>query len=189
MAQRRTVSTPFGPVTYLLEKKRVKNMNLRVRPGEAVYLSVPMGCSADRADGLIVEKSGWILSALSRGEGQKVPLFALEREECQGRLREALDRVYPLVKPLGVPYPALKLRKMTSQWGNCHYMQGYITLNTALAACPAPLRDYVALHELTHFLHHDHGPGFYGTMDRLMPDWKERRRQLRAYEPGLRRKV
>lgn len=54
---------------------------------------------------------------------------------------------------------------MRSQWGNCHYQQGYITLNTALARCPEPLRDYVALHELVHFLHHDHGTGFYAAMD------------------------
>ena len=188
MVQRRTVDTPYGPVTYLLEKKRVKNMNLRIRPGEGVHLSVPVRCSGREADELILSKSQWITSALSRVERKQEPLFALEREECLGRLREALDRVYPLVEPLGVAYPALKVRKMTSQWGNCHYMQGYITLNTALASCPEPLRDYVALHELVHFLHQDHGPGFYGTMDRLMPDWQRRRKALRAYEPGLREK-
>jgi len=37
----------------------------------------------------------------------------------------------------------------------------------------------VALHELVHFLHHDHGPGFYAQMDALMPDWKGRRRALK----------
>ena len=47
---------------------------------------------------------------------------------------------------------------MKSQWGNCHWRQGYITLNTALARCPGTLRDYVALHELVHFVHPDHGP-------------------------------
>ena len=37
-----------------------------------------------------------------------------------------------------------------------------------------------ALHELVHFLHPNHGPGFYAVMDRLMPDWKEKRARLKG---------
>lgn len=81
--------------------------------------------------------------------------------------------------------PELKIRSLKSQWGNCHWRQGYVTLNTALARCPEHLRNYVALHELIHFLHHDHGPGFYAVMDTLMPDWREYRRELRRYAGAL----
>ena len=63
----------------------------------------------------------------------------------------------------------------------------YITLNTALARCPEHLRDYVALHELVHFLHHDHGPGFYAAMDAQMPGWRERRKELQRYGAALTR--
>ena len=105
----------------------------------------------------------------------------------RGLLAEALARMYPLVAPLGVAFPLLKLRKLKSQWGNCHWAQGYITLNTALARCPEELRDYVALHELVHFLHHDHGPGFYARMDALMPDWRRRRKTLKGYSGALER--
>ena len=93
----------------------------------------------------------------------------LSRPDCLAQLRQSLDRVYPLTEPLGVAYPQLKIRAMRSQWGNCHWMQGYITLNTALVRCPPLLRDYVALHELFHFLHHDHGPGCDAVMDAQMP--------------------
>ena len=61
-------------------------------------------------------------------------------------------------------------------------MQGYITLNTALHRCPEHLRDYVALHELVHFLYHDHGSGFYASMDAIMPEWREYRRELRLFD-------
>ena len=89
------------------------------------------------------------------------------------------------MQPLVVAWPELMLRRMKSQWGNCHWRQGYITLNTALARCPETLRDYVALHELVHFVHPDHGPGFYWLMDRLMPDWRQRRKELRRYGGAL----
>ena len=151
MEQLRITDTPAGPISYLLTRKRVKNLNLRVRNGQ-VSLSMPLGCPAEEADAMVRAKCRWIIQALERQ---------------------------------WAPGPELRLRRMKSQWGNCHWRQGYITLNTALARCPETLRDYVALHELVHFVHPDHGPGFYGLMDRLMPDWRQRRKELRRYGGAL----
>lgn len=187
-SQLRLVDTPRGPLTYTLTRKRVKNLNLRVGAGGEIMVSVPLRCSVKAADDFIREKSGWILDALSRRDARRrEPLPPVSREECAHLLSEALERVYPLVEPLGVAFPDLKLRTLKSQWGNCHWAQGYITLNTALARCPEELRDYVALHELVHFLHHDHGPGFYAQMDALMPDWRQRRKALKSYSGALER--
>ena len=186
MEQFRLVDTPRGPIPVLLRRRRVKNLNLRVGADGTVALSVPLRYPLDRAEDFLRDKSGWIARALERQRaGQASPLPPVGREECAARLGEALDRVWPLAAPLGIPKPALRLRALKSQWGNCHWAQGYITLNTALARCPEELRDYVALHELVHFLHHDHGPGFYACMDALMPDWRERRKALRRYGAAL----
>ena len=188
MPQLRLVDTARGPVTYTLTRKRIKNLNLRVGAGGEIMVSVPLRCPVKQADDFIREKSGWILDAVRRREGrQREPLPPVPREECVRLLSEALKRVYPLVEPLGVAFPVLKLRALKSQWGNCHWAQGYITLNTALARCPEELRDYVALHELVHFLHHDHGPGFYARMDALMADWRRRRKALKSYSGALER--
>ncbi len=186
MGQFRTVNTPSGPIAYELVRKRVKNLNLRLTAGR-VKLSGPNRCPLREADRLIWEKSAWIAAALRRLEEERaVPLPPPPpRKECEALLRRSLERVYPLVAPLGVAVPELKLRAMRSQWGNCHWAQGYITLNTALAWCPEELRDYVALHELVHFLHRGHGPDFYARMDALMPDWRRRREELRRYDGAL----
>ncbi len=182
----RTVATPEGAVTYQLTKKRVKNFNLRIKPDGTVLLSVPTCCRAAEADEFIRRKSGWLTAALQRlREPQAELLPARSREESFALLRRAVEQVYPRVAPLGVAMPVLKLRTMKTQWGNCHWTQGYITLNTALVRCPEPLREYVALHELVHFLHPNHGPGFHGTMDRLMPDWRARRCELRRYQDAI----
>lgn len=188
MPQLRMVDTPRGPLTYTLNRKRVKNLNLRVGAGGDVTVSLPLRCPVRQADDFVRAKSGWILDAVARrAERQAEPLPPVSREDQARLLGEALTRMYPLVSPLGVAFPVLKLRNLKSQWGNCHWAQGYITLNTALARCPEELRDYVALHELVHFLHHDHGPGFYAQMDALMPDWRRRRKALKGYSGALER--
>ena len=188
MAQRRTVRSEYGEITYTLEKKRIKNLNLRLRGEGEIFLSVPMRCPVSKADEFIRSRSGWIMSHLRRREerSQVELLPELGRRECYVLLYRALERVYPLVAPYGVGMPELKIRKMRSQWGNCHWTQGYITLNTALHRCPEHLWDYVALHELVHFIHHDHGAGFYAVMDRLMPDWRGRRVELKGYAAAIR---
>ena len=186
MEQFRLVDTPDGPVPVLLRRRRVKNLNLRVGADGTVALSVPLRYPPGPGGGLPPGQERLDRPGPGAAEaGQARPLPPVDREECAARLGEALDRVWPLVAPLGIPKPALKLRALKSQWGNCHWAQGYITLNTALARCPEELRDYVALHELVHFLHHDHGPGFYARMDALMPDWRARRRALRGYGSAL----
>ena len=182
----RRLDTPEGTIFYVLRRKRVKNLNLRVGSGGVAALSIPWNMSQDQAEAFLREKSGWILRHLNRAEEGKPDLLPQPpREVCARLLMEALLRVYPLTRGYGVAFPQLKLRSMKSQWGNCHWAQGYITLNTALCRCPEELRDYVALHELVHFLHHDHGPGFYETMDELMPDWRSRRKTLKGYGAAL----
>ncbi len=124
MEQYRLVATPEGPITYRLVKKRVKNLNLRLdRTGEVV-LSVPLRCPAERADAFVIEKSGWIVGHLPKPEEAPPLLPEPDRRECARLLGEAVLRVYPLVAGSGVPMPQIKLRKMKSQWGNCHYRRG-----------------------------------------------------------------
>ena len=162
-------------------------LRMRMKPDGSVAVSVPLGCRVEDADLFVKKNSGWIAERLLRAaERRKMPLPPMPTaQRTREMLSEALARVYPLVVPLGVAMPVLKLRFMKSQWGNCHWRQGYITLNTALARCPEELRDYVALHELVHFLHPNHGAGFRSVMDELMPDWKGRRNALEQYSGAL----
>lgn len=183
MEQIYTIETPHGPIDVTITRKRVKNLNLRVETGGRVYLSIPMNCSLKKAKQTVMEKSGWIVAARTRQQ-YAAPAYLPEpesREACLALMRAAVVRVYPLVAPLGVAMPEVRIRKMRSQWGNCHWAQGYITMNAALARVPDHLREYVALHELIHFLHHDHGPAFRAKLDRLMPCWQEYRKELRVY--------
>jgi predicted metal-dependent hydrolase len=53
-----------------------------------------------------------------------------------------------------------------------------IILNVELLKAPKDCIDYVILHELCHLKEHHHGPRFWRLLDRLMPDWRNRRTLL-----------
>lgn len=180
------ITTEHGTFSYTLHRKHIKNLNLHIDGTGMVTLSIPNTVSDQQAEYFLHEKSKWIMDQLEKqARCQVTPLPEYSLDECTRRLKNALIRIYPLVHRLGVVFPELKLRHMKSQWGNCHWTRGYITLNTALARCPEHLQEYVVLHELVHFLHHDHGPGFHACMESLMPDWRYRRHELKSYGAAL----
>ena len=182
MEEHRRVETPLGPIEYLLTVKAVKNLNLRLRPDGTVAVSLPRRAPKSAADAFVRSRAEWIFRHRQGLRRERLPLVAPDREAALPILAASLERMYPLVAPLGVPRPVLRARYMTSRWGSCHYAKGVIVLNTALAAVEGELLDYVTLHELVHFLHPNHGPGFYAAMDALLPDWREKRRRLKGYE-------
>ena len=180
----RTILTSNGPIAVFITRKRVKNINMRLDDQGQINISIPMNCPVEEAERVALKHQDWIFRTLEkrRNRPEATPLPAPNnREDCLALMKAAVARVYPLVAPFGVAMPEVRIRAMRSQWGNCHWAQGYITLNTALARMPEHLRDYVALHELVHFLHHDHGPGFRAKLDRLMPRWQEYRKELKLY--------
>ena len=59
----RTVSTRLGAVSYELERKRVKNINLRVRRDGSVYVSLPYNTAYSKADEFVGANVKFIFAA------------------------------------------------------------------------------------------------------------------------------
>ena len=62
----RTVYTELGTVSFELQRKRVKNINLRVRADGTVCVSVPYRVSFARADEFVRSNGRFIFSALEK---------------------------------------------------------------------------------------------------------------------------
>lgn len=92
--------------------------------------------------------------------------------------KERLDYIYPLFKEK-IPYPILKIRKMTSRWGVCNRKDKSITLNLELIKMDIKYLDYVIVHELSHFVYFDHSKDFWNTVSKYSPNYKELRKEMR----------
>jgi predicted metal-dependent hydrolase len=62
----RTVEADGNAISYTLERKPVKNINLRIRADQCVYVSAPKDVAAKMVDAFVVEKSAYILRALKK---------------------------------------------------------------------------------------------------------------------------
>lgn len=80
-----------------------------------------------------------------------------------------------------IPYPKLRIRKMTSRWGVCNIMTHIITLNLNLIKRDTKYLDYVIVHELSHLIHGDHSSRFWKLVGENMPDYKKYREEMKGF--------
>lgn len=73
--------------------------------------------------------------------------------------------------------PTLQIRKMKKRWGSCT-LGGKILLNPDLIKAPSCGLEYVLVHELCHLKVPGHNRRFYRLLERVMPDWEERKERL-----------
>ncbi len=188
--QERTVCAGGKNIKYILERKQVKNINLRVRPDGGVRVSAGPWVDASQIDDFVLSKAEFVLKAMKRFEGtaEAERQFQVELSKAKAGeeslladvsiFTEILDEFYPAFIPYGVKKPKLRVRTMKSCWGSCLVNKGIITLNRKLLMKPRDCIEYVVVHELCHFIHPNHSKQFYGFMEQFMPDWKERKARL-----------
>ena len=106
-----------------------------------------------------------------------------ERAQALAYLEPICQEVWDLFQKKGIQkpaeYPTIRVRAMTSRWGSCIPAKNVITLNTRLLTKSRRAAEYVVLHEFAHFTHMDHSARFYGFIEVFMPDWRERKRELK----------
>lgn len=95
----------------------------------------------------------------------------------QGQARIA-GRVEWLSPRTGLSPSDVRLRDLGFRWGSCG-RHGVLFFNWKLLQLPLRLIDYVVAHELAHLREPHHGPAFWNILGRALPDWKERKQELR----------
>ena len=188
--QERTVCAGEKKINYILERKQVKNINLRVRPDGIVKVSASPRVDESQIDDFVLSKAEFILKALERFKSAETTERQFQEELVKAKsgqeslladpaiFTEILDEVYPAFIPYGIARPKLRIRTMKSCWGSCLVNKGIITLNRKLLMKHRECIEYVVVHELCHFIHPNHSKEFYKFMEQFMPDWKERKGRL-----------
>jgi len=103
------------------------------------------------------------------------------RSEARAYYSDRLKHWLQQISHWQAPSPQLRLRYMRCYWGSCN-SKHWITLNVELIKTPPEMIDYVITHELCHLKEMNHSPAFYQLQESLLPDWRQRRQQLRLWE-------
>ncbi|MDE6583297.1 MAG: M48 family metallopeptidase [Clostridia bacterium] len=85
----------------------------------------------------------------------------------------------------GLSYKQLKSCESSRIWGS-YSSTRVMKLNWKLIVLPYRLVYYVVCHELCHSVHMNHKPQFWKDVEKLCPDYKELKKELKKYSFVLR---
>jgi len=95
-----------------------------------------------------------------------------------------LDRLNHFASLMGVKFSRMAVGDQRGRWGSCS-SQGVIRLNWRLLMAPEAILDYVVVHELAHIPVHNHSAAFWRVVETFLPDYRQRRRELKELGPSL----
>lgn len=166
-------------------RKKVRSTTLRVKPPDGrIEVTAPTWATNREIAQFVRSKRNWIARSQQRVAASPMAQAEAATDEQVKEWKQVVQAcVPPLVAAwepiLGVKAGKLAYRNMKSRWGSCQPATGRICINVRLALYPPECLEYVVVHELCHLLVSGHGPEFHALMDRVMPDWKQRRAKLR----------
>lgn len=79
---------------------------------------------------------------------------------------------------VGVAPGAVHIKEMGYRWASC-VADGSLHFHWKCLMAPLTVIDYIVVHELCHLHHRDHTDAFWNEVDKVLPDYRERKDWLR----------
>jgi len=166
-------------------------LGLEVSRNGQVKLRAPRRVSDGALQNFARQKEAWIIEKyLMMEEKRKAESLqqdpdyvkdpALEqayRRQAKARLEE---RAAYFASRMGVSYQRISVRAAKTRWGSCS-AKGNLNFHWKLILMPPQVLDYVVVHELAHRKEMNHSPAFWAEVEKILPDYRERRKWLKTY--------
>ena len=154
---------------------------LSVRADGSVVVRAPLKTSEKRIEAFVAEHEAWIDKAKARAANRKYSLKEAtpeEEKELRRRAKEIIpERVQYFAPLIGVSPTRITITGARGRFGSCSGKNS-ISFSFYLMRFPEEAVDYVVVHELCHILHHNHSKEFYKEIEKILPDYKERKSLL-----------
>ena len=116
--------------------------------------------------------------------GTKAAKQAFEQYYSDKGLQRIKKRVDYFTPKVGVNPSRIIVKDMGYRWASCSKSNG-LAFHWKCMMAPPKIIDYIIVHELCHMHHRNHSDTFWNEVDKVMPDYRERKDWLRINGSGL----
>lgn len=95
-----------------------------------------------------------------------------------------LDRVNYYAPKVGVQTRKVDVRELGNRWAS-YSPAGNLAFHWKCLMAPPTIIDYIVVHELCHRHHLDHTDAFWNEVDKILPNYRERKEWLKRYGASL----
>ena len=169
--------------TVILSRRRTIALEI-TRQGTALVRAPLHASDADIAR-FVDSHRAWLDKHLAARQSYMAAHPEPSAEQAALWRRQAAEQLPPLVRlwaqRMGVSPTGVRITSAARRWGSCSAKNG-LCFSLRVMLLPEPLREYIVVHELSHIRQKNHSPAFYAEAARYLPDFVERKRQLRDWE-------
>ena len=166
---------------YKIIYSKRKTVAVQVTPDGEVLVKAPKGTPKKHIEETVIRYSDWIEKAQKKVLGKKIGMKKASAEEeklLRKKAKELLpEKVNYYSDLLGVKPTRLTITGARTRFGSCSGKNS-ISFSFYLMRFPEEAVDYVVVHELCHIIHHNHSKEFYKEIEKILPDYKKRKKLL-----------
>lgn len=158
-----------------------KTVSLKITE-KGLVVHAPRGVGRERIDEIVKKHDSWIRTHTEKVKREASfwgTLTDSQIEEIRELAREVLTKKTEMYSNLmGLKYGRITITGAKGRFGSCS-SRGDISYSYRLMAYPDRAVDYVVVHELCHLVYMNHSKDFYALVEKILPDYKERRALLK----------
>lgn len=88
------------------------------------------------------------------------------------------QRVHYYAPKVGITPRGIDVRELGDRWASCS-PKGNLAFHWKCMMAPPTIIDYIVVHELSHFHYLDHTEAFWNEVDKILPNYRERKEWLK----------
>lgn len=170
----------MDPISYEIRRSDRKTLAIQILPGGKVLIRAPRYASRREIEAMVREHEDWIKKQVEKREELEAPedFTDAERETLIRKAKEILPkRVAYFSRLMGVAPTGITITGAKTRYGSCSG-KNRLSFSWRLMQYPAEAVDAVVVHELAHIRHKNHSAAFYEEVERVLPDYRERKKLL-----------
>ena len=173
----------MGKIAYELIRSSRRTMSVEVDAHGGVLVRAPRFTPQWRIDAFVEERAAWIEGARARQarRQEKLPQIREEDKPLYVKRAKAIlpAKIDFYARRMGVQPTGLTVTSARTRFGSCSG-KNRLSFSWRLMAYPEAAIDYVVVHELAHIRYKDHSRAFYGFIESVLPDYRDRIKLLKG---------
>jgi len=122
---------------------------------------------------------------LRSSDEQDHDCFSVFKEFYRDKGRQRIPRrVASYQSQFDVTPKSIKIVELQNRWASCS-PNGNLNFHWKCMMAPLTVLDYIVVHELAHLIHPNHTEAFWNEVDKVLPDYGERKEWLRVNGAGM----
>lgn len=144
-----------------------------------------LGIVGDQDEDLVLKSGRFLLrqelAASGDIEAARTAFHSFYTSKGETRI---IERVRYYAPKVGVEAGAVEVKDLGYRWASCS-KSGDLAFHWKCMMAPMSIIDYIVVHELCHLHHRDHTTEFWNEVDKILPDYRQRKATLREIGAGF----